>query len=417
MDIHAASSKSAATYPEAVFSTPLGSLYNIDCLDFMKSQESNKYDLIFADPPFNLDKKYPSGIDDALKEREYILWCKKWLIECERLLKDGGSIFVMNLPKWNTYISNILNENLIFRNWICCSMKYSLPIKGRLYPAHYSLLYYTKHHASKTFDPDRLPMEVCPHCHGDLRDYGGYKNKMNPSGITLSDVWTDLSPVRHKKYKKRKDANELPVKLLDRVIEMASKENDLVFDPFGGAGTTYVVAEMKGRRWEGTEIGPCDVIVDRFRALENEREDLDKLRKRYNKLFPDQTMRARLKKNLWTDRKFEQESNGSQESNFLKRRSVFEGDDGDLKVSTQNPTEKEPSGWREPDASRIYEIHIFDTTAEAEWFDLGLSTANAGDVSSRVSVIEGRGVVLVEFLEPFEDKKGGWFDHRQTPDE
>lgn len=90
-------------------------------------------------------------------------------------------------------------------------------------------------------------MEICPKCFTDLKDYGGYKDKMNPDGTNLTDVWYDIPPVRHSKYKKREGANELSIKLLDRIVEMASEEGDIVFDPFGGSGTTYAVAEIKKR--------------------------------------------------------------------------------------------------------------------------------------------------------------------------
>ncbi|MCM2357591.1 MAG: site-specific DNA-methyltransferase, partial [Geobacteraceae bacterium] len=46
-------------------------------------------------------------------------------------------------------------------------------------------------------------------------------------------------PASLSKYKKREGANELSIKLLDRIVEMASEEGDIVFDPFGGSGTTY----------------------------------------------------------------------------------------------------------------------------------------------------------------------------------
>ncbi|MDD2599127.1 MAG: DNA methyltransferase [Kiritimatiellae bacterium] len=157
-------------------------------------------------------------MNDNLKTQEYISWCEKWTDECVRLLKPGGSLFVWNLPKWNSYMASYLNNRLTFRHWISCDIKFSLPIQGRLYPSHYSLLYYCKGEKPTTFKPDRLQMPICPHCCGDLKDYGGYKHKMNPKGINLTDVWLDIPPVRHAKYKKRVGANELSVKLLDRVI-------------------------------------------------------------------------------------------------------------------------------------------------------------------------------------------------------
>lgn len=286
--------------PRAEFQTHLGSLYRMDCLRFLQSIEDDSIDLIFADPPFNLDKEYPSQINDKLHERDYISWCEEWTKECVRVLKHGGSLFIWNLPKWNTFIANILNNYLTFRHWISVDIKYSLPIANRLYPSHYSLLYYCKGEKPSVFHPDRIPMPVCPKCQHDLRDYGGYKSKMNPMGLNLPDVWTDISPVRHAKYKRRNGSNELPIKLLDRIIEMSSNENDIVLDPFGGSGTTFIVSEIKNRRWIGCEIGPLADIVDRFSHIQEETKYLKELRKNLNKLFTDDTLIERERKGLWT---------------------------------------------------------------------------------------------------------------------
>jgi DNA modification methylase len=230
--------ESGGTGTNLVMETALGRLYKGDCVALMLTMQSDSVDMIFADPPFNLNKLYPSSIDDNLKTERYLEWCEVWLRECVRLLKHGGSLFVWNLPKWNAEIASFLQGRLTFVHWIAVDIKYSLPIQGRLYPSHYSLLYFVKGGSARVFHPDRLPMQICPHCYGDLRDYGGYKDKMSPKGVNLTDVWWDISPVRHAKYKRRNGANELSLKILDRVIEMSTDEGDLVLDPFGGAGTT-----------------------------------------------------------------------------------------------------------------------------------------------------------------------------------
>lgn len=289
---------------KSALKTNLGELFQGDCIDLMSDLEDNSIDLIFADPPFNLNKLYPSDINDNLKEHEYIRWSEEWLNQCVRILKPGGSLFVWNIPKWSTYYSNFLNSRLTFKHWIAVDIKYSLPIQGRLYPSHYSLLYYIKNRKPEYFKPDRLPMQICPKCYNDLRDYGGYKNKMNPAGVNISDIWYDIPPVRHNKYKKRKDANELSIKLLDRIIEMSSKPGDLIFDPFGGSGTTYIVSELKSRKWLGIEIGPCDDIIERFQNISSEREYLRSIRANLNKLFTDESKIKRQKLGLWTDDTF-----------------------------------------------------------------------------------------------------------------
>jgi len=299
--------------PPLVFKTDLGKLYRGDCLDLMRTLEDESFNLIFADPPFNLNKLYPSRMDDNLKEETYIEWCEDWASECARLLKEGGSLLIWNLPKWNIHIGDFLQSELNFRHWVAVDVKYSLPISGRLYPSHYSLLYFTKGEKPSHFKPDRLPMEICHSCGADLKDYGGYKDKMNPRGISLTDVWYDISPVRHAKYKKRSGANELPIKLLDRIIEMTTQVNDMVFDPFGGSGTTYITAELKKRQWMGIELGPVADIVDRFEKIDEDKEYLERIRASYNQLFLPEGKKLRQKRGLWTVESVRSSSKGVEE--------------------------------------------------------------------------------------------------------
>ena len=302
---------------DLIFETDLGQMYQGDCLSILDEIEDNSVDMVFADPPFNLNKAYLSNIDDNLSINEYLDWCYNWLDGCIRILKEGGSLLIWNIPKWNTFISNYLNKRLNFRHWIANDIKFSLPISGRFYPSHYSLLYYTKGEKANTFQPDRLAMETCSSCYKELKDYGGYKNKMNPLGINLTDVWYDIPPVRHSKYKNRKEANELSVKLLDRIIEFSTKEGDLIFDPFGGAGTTYVVAEIKNRKWIGIELGPVEDIITRFNNIENDFKLINKYRENYNQLFPKKVKLKRKKLGIWTDESFSQNIKKSKEETKL----------------------------------------------------------------------------------------------------
>lgn len=281
-----------------IFKTDFGVLYQDDSLSLMENLPKNSFDLIFADPPFNLNKKYESNINDQLSKTEYLKWTETWVLRCIDLLKEGGSFFVWNLPVWNTYISSILNKYLNFRQWITVDIKYQLPIPNKLYPAHYSLLYYTKGKKPNTFNNQRLPIEICRHCGGDIKDYGGYKNKLNKNGLNLTDVWHDLSPVRHSKYKSR-ESNELPIKLLERVISMASNEGDLIFDPFGGSGTTFIVSEILKRKWIGCEIGPVDSIIKRFEDINLHKKQILDIQKKKNVLFTEEMINIRTKNQHW----------------------------------------------------------------------------------------------------------------------
>jgi len=251
------------------YATSLGALFSGDCLEVLPALKDNVADTVFADPPFNLGKKYGCSFQDMKSDEEYISWCKQWISECVRLLKPGGAFFLYNLPKWNILLGTHLRElGMEFRHWIAVEISASLPIPGRLHPSHYSLLYYTKGHPN-TFRRIRTPIQTCRHCGGEVKDYGGHRHAMNPKGVNLKDVWTDIPPVRHWKFKsKDRRANALSTKILDRVIELSTERGDLVFDPFGGSGTTFAVCEKKGREWLGIEIDFAREITDRLEGSE-----------------------------------------------------------------------------------------------------------------------------------------------------
>ncbi|MCA1217379.1 DNA-methyltransferase [Streptomyces sp. 8L] len=257
--------------PIPVLQTALGNLYQADCLDVMRSMPSQSVDVIFADPPFNLGKIYGKHFTDAMTEADYTSWSRTWIKEGLRLLSPGGAFFLYNIPKWNmgngAYMQSL---GMNFRHWITIDIKSSLPIAGKLYPSHYSLLYFTNG-KPRSFTRPRVPIQVCRHCGKDIKDYGGHRNKLHPDGINLTDVWNDIPPVRHHRTKNRQ-ANELSEKLLERVLGIASELGDLVFDPFGGSGTTYAVAERMHRQWAGVELGDVEPIINRLTGIGNQIE-------------------------------------------------------------------------------------------------------------------------------------------------
>ncbi len=248
-----------------LFTTDRGALFHGDCTELLPLFRDECVDTIFADPPFNLGKEYGAGVNDLRNEADYLDWCRGWINECCRILKPGGAMFLYNIPRWNIELGHHLNNrDMQFRHWITVSIKFGLPIPGRLYPAHYSLLYYTKGRP-KTFRKIRTPIETCRHCGGEIKDYGGHRDAMNDMGVNLMDVWTDIPPVRHGKFKSSKrKANALSTKILDRVVEMSTVEGEVVLDPFGGSGTTFAVCERKKRRWLGIEIELTDAIIERL---------------------------------------------------------------------------------------------------------------------------------------------------------
>ena len=246
--------------------TSHGVLFDADCLQVLGGMKSGVIDTVFADPPFNIGKDYRNGYNDAAVQAEYLRWCRRWILECCRILKPGGAFFLYATPELAVQFAPVMGEQLDFRHWIALTMKGTYPRGKKLYPAHYALLYYTRG-APRTFNRLRLPIETCRHCGREIRDYGGHRNKMNREGVNLTDFWTDTSPNRHTKFKVRPGVNELKLMIPERAILISTQPGDIVFDPFGGGGSTFQAAEKLHRHWIGAELH--DAAHIRRRMTEN----------------------------------------------------------------------------------------------------------------------------------------------------
>ena len=229
----------------------VGKVHNRDCLDLMAEMPTASVSMIFADPPFNLGKKYHS-YKDNIPFKQYIRWTEKWLQECVRLLKDDGSLFLYNIPRLLVYSANLLNTVAEFRHWIAWNSN-GQPLGKTLQPAHYGILFYTKNKNSKFYDV-RAPHKTCRLCKKYLKDYGGKEHLRHPFGYQISDVWDDIHRVRHNCRRIEKHPCQLPVPLIERMLLMTTDEQDIVFDPFTGSGSAAVAAQQLGRRYIGSDI-------------------------------------------------------------------------------------------------------------------------------------------------------------------
>jgi len=249
-----------------------------DCVSFLDSVADSYpdglFDLAFADPPYNLAKKY-GDYEDERADQHYLDWCNAWLAGMARVLKPGGSLFVLNLPKWAMHHAAFLNGLLEFRHWIVWDAL-SDP-RGKIMPAHYALLWYTKPGAkpvcnvalpksragSESGAPAELvlPPDAPKYClrAGCVRER---KARGDDAKVELTDVWFDIHRIKHKRDR---DAHpcQLPDKLMERIIKLTTHRGGWVFDPFGGAGTTAIAAAKLGRNFVITEMDEKYVRISR----------------------------------------------------------------------------------------------------------------------------------------------------------
>lgn len=241
-------------------------LFSCDAVDLLKAMQNEVVDLVFLDPPFNLGKRYGSRVasKDRKPPEDYQRYLATAVSESSRVLKPGGALYLYHIPEWAIRLAPVLSEQLSFRHWIAIAMKNSFARGDKLYPAHYALLYFTKGLPAIFRRPKIAPVR-CRHCNQLVKDYGGYRKYVR-DGVNLSDIWDDVSPVRHRTRKYR-DANEIPMLIVERVLAISGVKDGIFVDPFMGAGTAIVAALTTGMRIIGSDIeeSQVNIVVSRIK--------------------------------------------------------------------------------------------------------------------------------------------------------
>ena len=231
----------------------LSNIQNGDCLKLLKNIPEKSFDLIFADPPYNMqigdklrrpDDSKVNGVYDKWDQFEsfqhYDEFSLKWLKECKRILKDNGSIWVIgsyhNIFRLGYHLQNL---NYWILNDIIWRKNNPMPnFRGtRFTNAHETLIWASKNKNSKyTFNYQSLK------CLND--------------DLQMRSDW--LFPIcngkeRLKTNGKKIHSTQKPESLLHRIILATTNKGDIIFDPFLGTGTTAVVAKKLGRNYFGIE--------------------------------------------------------------------------------------------------------------------------------------------------------------------
>lgn len=228
-----------------------------DCLVEMGKKPEALYDLIFADPPYNLGWKYDSDpTRDLLPNPRYLEWCERWMKHCARLLRPTGSMFVMIDARWQAkFFVTMENAGLHWRNTIIWRDPFPTHTDLRFQPSARYVHYFTKStkHFTWNADPVRVPSS---------RDLHGDKRRVHDKGIVPHDVWDVPEDIwdcprivgsADSRVPFKDAPPQVPAMILERIILAASNEGDRVFDPFTGNGTTWRAARQLGRKFTGIE--------------------------------------------------------------------------------------------------------------------------------------------------------------------
>lgn len=260
------------------FTTKKGSLYNYDAVAFLKQLESNSIDLVFADPPYNIKK---AEWDTFSSQKEYVDWSMSWITEAHRVLKKTGSLYVCGFSEILADIKWSASHLFKGCKWLIWFYRNKANLGNDWGRSHESILHFRKSsdfifnidHVRIPYNdhtlkyPKRTQAESSQYSKGKGQNYVW---EPNPFGAKPKDV-LEIPTISNGAWERYPHETQKPVELLRKLILSSSITDSLVFDPFGGSGTTYAVAEAYNRKWLGTElnIDYCKVIEKRVKDKEH----------------------------------------------------------------------------------------------------------------------------------------------------
>jgi len=232
----------------------------------MAKLDVGSVDLVFADPPFNIGYDY-DVYQDKQSEDSYLDWTEKWGAEVHRILKPDGSFWLAIGDDFAAELKVLFRKTLGFtcRSWVIWYYTFGVNCKQKFSRSHTHLFHFVKNAKKFTFNTEAIRVP-------SARQLVYADARANASGRLPDDTWV----LRPQDLPKGFEANEdtwymprvcgtfkeragfhgcqMPERLLARIIEVSSNPGELVVDPFGGSGSTLVVAKKLGRKCLGFEL-------------------------------------------------------------------------------------------------------------------------------------------------------------------
>lgn len=258
----------------------LNIVINQDCIEGMKTLEDNTVDLIIADPPYNLSKggewKWDNSVKlagmggnwnkvmeswDNMSLSEYFAFTITWLTEAQRILKPTGSMWIFGTYH-NIGIINVVCQllNIEIINEVIWYKRNAFPnLSGRrLTASHETILWCNKGGKKREYYFDY-----------DYSKNGNFDyDSLKQPGKQMRTVWDISNNKEKRELEYGKHPTQKPLRILKRMIQLSSREGDIMLTPFLGAGSECVAAKELGRNYLGYEIDPQYVDITHKR-LEN----------------------------------------------------------------------------------------------------------------------------------------------------
>lgn len=239
-------------------------LVHADCMDLLRTLESESIDMVLTDPPYY--GVVAAAWDHQWKtEDEYLGWCREWATECARVLKPGGCMYVWGTTKTDTFLRfklDVLNklDEMVYQNWIVWSYDWGGRTRHTFPRKHEDLLMYSKG-KEFLFDADavRVPYKMAKNVRAGVKNHA--------LGKVPTDVWEKNNHTGSREYCGWHPTQK-PLVLLERIIRANTRPGQTVLDIFSGSGSTAIAARRTGRKFVGCDAEPTYVTMSHTRIAE-----------------------------------------------------------------------------------------------------------------------------------------------------
>ena len=228
----------------------INKIIHIDALAMLIQLPDESVDLVFADPPYNIQKE--EYMDNR---KNYNSWCESWINECFRILKPTGTFYLKTISRHLEWKMPLMAKQGVFINLVAWSnASGGRNNKRRFWYSYEPIMVYgkTKKYKFNTYAQVNTS--------GVIR-WGGYKGEFRGQILDYWDIPFVYSgaiihaeAILQQGTKKKAHPCQMPEALSRRAILFSTDPGDLVFDPFAGSGTTPATAIIADRKFSGCEI-------------------------------------------------------------------------------------------------------------------------------------------------------------------
>lgn len=227
------------------------SCYHGDCIKILATL-GQVFELVIADPPYNIGHPY-NGFHDKITNGEYKHFTRHWLDAASGVLTLNGAMWVIVPDEIVSYVDEYVTGTIGLKrcNWCIWHFRFGQANRSRFIRSKVHLLYYVVNLQDRIWNSHNV---LVPSDRATKYDDPRTNDSTTPGLRLPLDVW-EFGRIQGNNYERCKGhPNQIPEKLIERIILSCSNSGSVVLDPFSGSGTTITVARALGRSAVGIEI-------------------------------------------------------------------------------------------------------------------------------------------------------------------